>query len=136
MGFLFFKSKQIHPAECIDAYNKLSHSPICTFYLEKIPKYCAIDKILWIEAGVIENDIVKSFRINYYSEEFKENVDTKISFRKYGHQGMTEKEFSIFMQYLSVALHKNKFMFIERGFDNCSAGCVYNRKYAKKMFSI
>ena len=136
MGFLFFKSKQIHPAECIDAYNKLCNSPICQFYLEKIPKYCAIDKILWIEAGVIEDNIVKSFRISYYSAEYKENVDTKISFRKYGHHGMTEKEFSIFMQYLSVALHKNKFMFIERGFDNCSAGCVYNRKYAKKMFSI
>ena len=62
MGFLFFKSKQIHPAECIDAYNKLSQSTICTFYLEKIPKYCAIDKILWIEAGIIENDIEKTIQ--------------------------------------------------------------------------
>ena len=136
MGFLFFKFKPKHPPECIAAYNSLCNVPFYKFYLRKIPKYCPIDKILWIEAAVIENNIVKSFRINYYSEKYKENVDTKISFRKYGHHGLTESEFSNFMRYLSVALHKNKFMFLERGFDDCNAGCVYDRKYAKKIFFL
>ena len=134
--FSLFSKKNIHPAECVDAYNRLADNEICKFYLAKIPKYCRIDKILWIEAGVIEKDIVKSFRINFYHEEHKENVDSKVSFHKYGHHGMTMQEFSDFMRYLSVALHKNKFMFLERGFDDCHAGCVYSRKYAKRIFQI
>lgn len=136
MGFFDIFKRNIHPAECLEAHARLSDNEVCKFYLAKIPKYCAIDKILWIEAGVIEDNKVMSFRINYYHERSGENIDTKISFHRYGHHGMSVDEFSDFMRYLSVALHKNKFMFIERGFDDCEAGCVYDRKYARRMFSI
>ena len=136
MSFFDLFRVQVHAQDCIDAYNKLSNNKVCNFYLEKIPKYCSIDKILWIEADVIENACVKSFRINYYHERLGENIDTKISFHRYGHHSMPVADFREFMKFLSVGLHKNKFIFFERGFDDCNAGCLYDRKYAKKMFSI
>ncbi len=125
-----------HSNDCIDAYNRLSDNEFCNFYLKKIPKYCFIDKILWIATNVIEDGIVKSFRINYYNERLGEVIDTKISFRKYGHRGLTVDDFREFLKYLSIALHKNKFIFIERTSDNCETGCVYNRIFAKKMFKL
>lgn len=136
MGFFDLFKVQVHSQDCIDAYDKLSNDKVCNFYLEKIPKYCSIDKILWIEAGVIENGFVRSFRINYHHERLQENIDTKISFSRYGHNPMSIDDFREFMKFLSVALHKKKFRFFERGFDDCNAGCLYDRKYARKMFSI
>lgn len=133
---LFDMFKVQHPESAIKAYNKLANDEICKFYLNKIPKYCPFDKILWIEAAVIEEGIVKSFRITYYDEEAFENTDTRISFRRYGHHGMPIEEFSEFLKYLSIAMHKSKFIYVDRNFEEYPAGSVYNRKYAKKMYII
>lgn len=125
-----------HPKESMAVYERLANNEICNFYLDKIPKYCDVNKILWIEADVISDNIVKSFRINFYHERLGENIDTKISFRRYGHNGMEMSDFRDFMRFLSVALAKNKFVFLDRGFDDCLAGCVYDKKYARKVFLL
>lgn len=133
---LFDIFKVQHPETAVEAYNKLANNELCRFYLKKIPKYCAVDKILWIEAAVIDNGVVKSFRITYYDEHSFENTDIRISFRRYGHHGMPLERFSEFLKYLSIALHKSRFIYIDRNYDEYPAGSVYNRKYAKKMYLI
>lgn len=129
--FDIFKTER--PQSDISAYNTLSKDEICRFYLNKIPKYCPIDRILWIEAAVIENGTVKSFRITYFDEEELENTDVTISFRRYGHKGMSLDRFRAFLKYLSIALHKSKFLFVERTFGGYSLGSVYRKSYARRL---
>ncbi len=129
---IFYKA----PEDCMRVYKKRRHDKLCNFYLRKIPKYCPIEKILWIEADVIDGNFVKSFRINYYDSRHCENVDTKVSFSRYGHDEITKEYFREMLMFLSIALANKKFMFVPRAFDASKTGCLYNRKYAKKTFNI
>lgn len=121
------------PQSDILAYNRLADNEVCRFYLNKIPKYCPIDRILWIEAAVIDKNLVKSFRITYFDERELENADVNISFRRYGHHGMSFELFRDFLKYLSVALHKNKFLFVDRPCDEYALGSVYCKRYARRL---
>ena len=133
---LFFDRFKKVPKEWEAAYDKLKNSDFAKYYFLKIPRRCALDKILWIEADVIENNIVKSMRINYYSTTRFENVDVKISFLKNGHNNVTIDKFNNLMMFLAVAYGTGKFIYHVRSSEGYKIGTLYNKKYAKKVLSI
>ena len=129
----FFNIFNRTPVEWQQAYNKLKNDKIANYYLNKIPKRCPLEKILWIEADVIEENVVKSMRINYYSTTRFENVDTKLSFVKHGHNDITIEMFNELMMFLAVSFGKRKFIYHLRGSEGYSVGTLYSKKYAKKV---
>ena len=114
----------------------MKDSDFAKYYFQKIPKRCPVNQILWIEADVIEDNIVKSLRINYYSNTRYENVDTKISFVKHGYNNVTIDKFNSLMMYLVIAYGKGKFVYHKRASEGYDIGTLYSKKYAKKVLYI